>query len=154
MTARRFGGGQRGGAAVEFAFVFPFLFFLMYGVLVYSYLFVLQESINFAAQEAAEAAVKVDETGANADSLRVRFARETAAQVLSWLPADQRARVLGNGNERVAVTFGSAPDPQTDTVIVQLNFEVSGLFPVITLYFVGEVPPMPNRLTARAVARV
>ena len=73
---------QLGGAAVEFAFVFPFLFFLMYGVLVYSYLFVLQESINFAAQEAAEAAVKVDESGANADTLRVRFARETAAQMI------------------------------------------------------------------------
>src|SRR5258708_37699419 len=51
---------QRGAAAVEFAFVFPVLFLLIYGVIVYSYIFVLQESINYAAQQAAEAAVAVE----------------------------------------------------------------------------------------------
>ncbi len=139
---------------MEFAFIFPLLFFLMYGVIVYSYLFVIQESLHYAAQEAAEAAVKVDDRMADADQLRIRYARETAARVLSWLPADQRRRVLGDGNQRIVVEFGTAPDPGTDTIIVQLTFEVDGLFPVLSLAFVGQVPPMPSQLRAQAVARV
>lgn len=139
---------------MEFAFVFPLLFFLMYGVIAYSYLFVVQESLHFAAQEAAEAAVRADGRDPDADLTRIALARETAARVLGWLPASQRARVLGDDNQKVAVSFGTAPDPQTDTVIVQLQFEVRGLFPVLSLWLVGEVPPMPERLVARAEARV
>ncbi|MGH8458645.1 MAG: TadE/TadG family type IV pilus assembly protein, partial [Nevskiales bacterium] len=57
MRARR---SESGAAALEFAILLPLLLLLIYGLFVYSYMFVVQEAITFAAQEAAEAAVKVD----------------------------------------------------------------------------------------------
>ena len=63
-SAQQLGGWnrtrQRGATALEFAFVFPLLFLLMYGILVYAYIFLLTESLTFVAQEAAESAVAVD----------------------------------------------------------------------------------------------
>ena len=81
---------QNGAVAVEFAFVFPLLFLLMYGVIVYAYVFVVQQSLQYAAQEAAEAAVKVNPLAGNADALRASNARMTAARVLRWLPLGQQ----------------------------------------------------------------
>lgn len=149
---------QRGGAAVEFAFVFPILFLLMYGVIVYSYMFVLQESLNFAAQEAAEAAVAVDPdrsiTPDYNNQVEVQV-RSTAQAVLGWLPEAQKQRVLGAEGAKVSVVFGTTEvAPATDTVTVTLTYDLEGLFPVLSLYFVGDVPPMPQTLQAQAVIRI
>lgn len=153
---------QRGAAAMEFALVFPFLFLLIYGTVVYSYLFVLQQALVFAAQESAEAAVKVDpETGSDAQITQA--VQQMAVSVLSWLPQAQRDRVLGDANgSAVSVTLceeGQAfPCPaDTSAVVVRLTFNVASpnyLFPVISLFGVGAVPPMPATLTAMAVARI
>lgn len=153
---------QSGGAAVEFAFVFPFLFLLMYGVVVYAYVFVLQESINFAAQEAAEAAVAVDPRADNPDTLRTQRVRATAVAVLNWLPDSQKQRVIGTSGELVEIEYcaagsgGLCPD-DTDGVIITLNFNMTtpdDLFPVLDMPLVGSVPPLPTQLRARAVVRV
>ncbi len=151
---------QRGAAAVEFALVFPMLFLLVYGVIVYAYVFVLQESIVYAAQEAAEAAVAVDpEVGGFAEQQAV--VRSTAVAVLGWLPQSQRSRVLGDGGEKVAVRLcpeGSQGCPiDSDALVVTLTFDVltpTPLFPVLNLYIVGSVPPLPTALTATAVVRI
>jgi Flp pilus assembly protein TadG len=143
---------QLGAAAVEFAFVFPILFLLIYGVIVYSYIFVLQESINYAAQQAAEAAVSVDPTVASYDALATTRARTMAGRVLQWLPPSQQARVLGETGDKVEVTFSNAGD--SDVVQVRLRFSLPGLFPVLNLPIVGEVPRLPPQLIAQAVARV
>lgn len=160
-TAGKHRHAQSGAAAVEFAFVFPFLFLLMYGVVVYAYTFVLQESINFAVQEAAEAAVAVDPDAVNADALRDQRVRATAVAVLSWLPAAQKQRVLGANGELLQLEYcpqgGSGCPSDTDAIIVTLNFNMTTpdhLFPVIEMPLVGKVPPLPERLTARAVVRV
>ena len=50
---------QHGSAAVEFTFVFPLLFMLVYGVITYSFLFLLTTAVHYAAQVGAEAAVAV-----------------------------------------------------------------------------------------------
>lgn len=146
---------------MEFAFVFPFLFLLMYGVVVYAYTFVLQESINFAAQEAAEAAVAVDPRVSNSDTLRNQRVREMASAVLNWLPASQKQRVLGSSGESVQISYcvnGSSGCPaDTNAIIVTLNFNMTTpdhLFPVLELPLVGSVPPLPAQLTAHAVARI
>lgn len=150
--------GQKGGAAVEFAFVFPVMFLVMYGVVVYAYMFVLQESLNFAAQEAAESAVAVDPRRSvtpDYESVVDQRIRATAQGVLGWLPEAQKERVLGAEGSKVGVTFGTTADaPPTDTVTVTLNYELAGLFPVLDLYFVGEIPPMPSVLRAQAVIRL
>ena len=153
---------QSGAAAVEFALVFPILFLLIYGVIVYSYLFVIQESITYTAQEAAEATVAVDpETGTDAD--RSTRARDTARAILAWMPQNQRERVLGDasgsavGVQHFAAGTNAACPSDSDCVIVTLTFNVAtpnNLFPVITLPGIGALPPMPTALIARAVVRV
>lgn len=153
---------QGGAAAVEFAFVFPILFLLIYGVIVYSYVFVLQESINFASQEAAEAAVAVDPDEPDADALRDAAVRATARATLGWLSDAHRERVLGSGEQKVGVEFcqagaGTFCPGDSDAVRVTLVFDIAEsepIFPVLNLYIVGRVPPLPETLTAQAVARL
>lgn len=150
---------------VEFAFVFPLLFLLVYGIVVYAYVYVLQQSLTYAAQQAADAVVAVDPSQPDADDLRVRRARETAAASLSWLPASQRRRVLGDEGEAVRVAtcpagFEDCPT-DSDAMRVTLNFILSegecqrnSLFPVVNLYLVGCIPPLPRQLSATAVVRI
>lgn len=149
---------------VEFAFVFPLLFMLIYGVVVYSYIFVLQESINFAAQEAAASTVAVDPTVDGADAQMILRARNTAVSVLRWLPSSQASRVLGSNGDKVQVTFctagGAGCPPDSSGVTVKLVFDVvqpAALFPVVSLGgFMGitAVPPLPTQLTAQATVRI
>lgn len=157
-------GGQRrqsGAAAVEFAFVFPILFLLMYGTVIYSYVFVVQQSLHYAAQEAAEAAVKVDPAVPAADALRQSNARAAAVQALAWMPVSQRDRVVGAAGELVGVTICAAASancpPDSDAITVTLNFQLmqpTPLFPVLSFYIVGNVPPLPEVLRASATARI
>jgi hypothetical protein len=51
---------QGGTTAIEFALVFPVLFFLLYSTVIYSLVNYVKQSLNFAAQEAARAVVAVD----------------------------------------------------------------------------------------------
>lgn len=148
--------GEAGAAALEFAVVLPLLLLLIYGLVVYSYMFVLQEAINFAAQEAAEAAVRVDPAQDPADyeaivNVEVRAA---AARVLDFLPASQRERVLGSDGSQVQVTVGPSPTGIGGVVSVGLVFNFQGLFPSLSLPGLGSVPPMPSTLEARGVVGV
>lgn len=152
---------QSGAALVEFAFVFPILFLLVYGVIVYAYIYVLKQSIVYAAQEAAEAAVAVDPSIDDAFAQQQTVVRATAVAALSWLPESQQARVVGSGGERVEVTLcpmGTQDCPtDSDALRVTLRFDIanpSSLFPVLNLYIVGSVPPLPDTLTASAVVRI
>ncbi len=82
-------------AAIEFALVFPLLLAVVYGGLVYSYVYFLQQSINFAAQQAVQAAVSVVPTNDAAADLKARtaLANTVEATTLSWLPGTQFALV-------------------------------------------------------------
>lgn len=145
---------QRGASAVEFAFVFPILFLLVYGVIVYSYIYVLQQSITYSAQLSAEAAVAVNPAPeADLNSRIAQRVRAVAVQSLNWLPTDQRARVTGANGEKVQVVFETIDGDQS-VVKVTLEFDVPGLFPALVLPLVGNIPPLPSRLRAQAVARI
>lgn len=158
---------QAGAAVVEFAFVFPMLFLLVYGVIVYAYVYVIQQSITYAAQEAAEAAVAVSPTQEDPFAQQQIVVRATAVSALSWLPEGQRQRVLGAGGEKVDVDLcpkGTSGCPiDSDALRVTLRFAVrpdgsscskDALFPMLNLYIVGCVPPLPANLTATAVVRI
>lgn len=154
-------GRQQGAVAVEFAFVFPLLFLLMYGIVVYSYVFVLNSALHFAVQEAAEAAVRVDPSANDADGLRAIRARQTAASVLHWMPAAQRERAVGAQGSEVQVQFcpdsaDAACPPGGGGIIVTVVMPLvdPDLFPQIDLPLVGLIPPLPNTLRAQAVARL
>jgi len=145
---------QRGASAVEFAFVFPILFLLVYGVIVYSYVYVVQQSLTYSAQQSAEAAVAVNPLpSADLNARVTQRVRAVAVQSLNWLPADQRLRVIGATGEKVQVAFETI-DTDESVVKVTLEFEVPGLFPVLELPLVGAVPPLPSRLRAQAIARI
>lgn len=149
---------------VEFAFVFPLLFLLIYGVVVYSYIFVLQESINFAVQEAAASTVAVDPKVDGFEAQMILRARNTAVSSLRWLPASQASRVLGSNGDKVQVTPCSAGSagcpPDSDGVTVKLVFDIAQptpLFPVVSFGgFMGitAVPPLPAQLNAQATVRI
>lgn len=156
-SAQQLGGWnrtrQRGATALEFAFVFPLLFLLMYGILVYAYIFLLTESLTFVAQEAAESAVAVDPVNnENYESQVQQRAQQTASTLLEWLPGDQRELVVGSNGELVDVAL--VPQGGQRFVRVRLEFVISDLFPSITLPLVGQAPPMPEVLRAEASALV
>lgn len=158
---------QLGAAVVEFAFVFPILFLLVYGVIVYAYVYVIQQSITYAAQESAEAAVAVSPTVDNYFVQQQAVVRATAVSALSWLPQKQKERVLGAAGEKVSVELclkGTSNCPiDSDALRVTLRFTVrpdssncskDALFPMLNLYMVGCVPPLPETLVATAVVRI
>ncbi|HEY1076543.1 MAG TPA: TadE/TadG family type IV pilus assembly protein [Fontimonas sp.] len=158
---------QRGAALVEFAFVFPILFLLVYGVVVYAYVYVIQQAITFAAQEGAAAAVSVDPATPNPLAVQQEVVRSTVTSTLSWLPASQRARVLGTSGERVQVllcpqgTGGCPIDSNALRVTLVFNVRPGGsecssgaLFPMLNLFLVGCIPPLPENLSATAVVRI
>ncbi len=161
----RAGGGhnvarhQSGATAVEFALVFPMLFILFYSVVVYSYLFVLQESISFAAQESAAAAHRVNPVGnPDFDTSVAQQVRARAAEVLDWLPSAQKSRVLGEaacaGGESSSSGVEVCVDGATNVVQVKLRFDVDGLFPVLSMPLIGQLPPMPPQLVGSGSALV
>lgn len=91
---------HNGAAAIEFALVFPVLFFMTYGLVFYGYMFVVQTAMNYAAQQGAEAAVSVDPTLAlSQQSLYGQTVCEQASQaiaeVLSFLPQNQFSDIVG-----------------------------------------------------------
>lgn len=145
---------QRGASAVEFAFVFPILFLLVYGVIVYSYVYVIQQSITYGAQQSAEAAVAVNPIPGETLNARVeQRVRAVAVQSLNWLPSNQRVRVVGANGEKVQVAFETI-DSDQNVVRVTLIFDLSGLFPAVELPLVGNIPPLPGSLRAQAIARI
>lgn len=142
---------QRGAAMVEFAFVFPLFFFLMYATIVYGYVFLLSQSVNFAAQQAAEAAVAVAPDADDVDALRQERVGEAVSDTFTWLPVAQRPRL-------VVCDGGACPvDAADNTINVEVVFTLSTpgwLFPVIDMPGIGPIPPMPTRLRSTAAAQL
>jgi len=144
---------QSGAAAIEFALVFPLLIALVYGGLVYSYVYLLQQGINFAAQQGAQAALSVVPTSsaANDAGQRLTKANLVALATLAWLPASQQSRVSTGVGGSCAVPAG------TTGFTYQVSFDLGGgggLFPSLAAlpFGLGTIPPLPASLAACAVA--
>lgn len=145
---------QSGAAAIEFAFIFPVLLAVIYGGMVYSYVFFLQQAINFAAQQGAQAAVAVAETGTSTDQTnRANQANAVAMNALNWLPGGQVGLVTTTPGTTCPGMAGVA-----NTFSYTVNFNLSGtggpLFPsLVNLPMgLGTIPPLPAVLTSCSVA--
>ncbi|WGY69983.1 pilus assembly protein [Burkholderia cepacia] len=77
---------QRGLAAIEFAFVFPFFFLIFYAIVTFGMVFIIQQSLTFAASEGARAALNY--ASAPCDRLQVN-ARNAVTQALAGAPWSQ-----------------------------------------------------------------
>ncbi|WP_322053759.1 TadE/TadG family type IV pilus assembly protein [Paraburkholderia bannensis] len=78
---------QRGVAAIEFALAFPLFFVVLYGIVMYSMIFLVQHSLTSAAAEGARAALvyqNAANTGAALTS-RANAACTRALAVVNWL---------------------------------------------------------------------
>lgn len=149
-----------GGAAVEFALVFPAFFVLLYGLVNYGLLFALQQSMIVAAEDAARAAVACDpaqDPDDHEDCVVVR-ARQAAVTALAWLPAARRDLILGADGANVQVEIEPDPgEPPTVTVFLEYpNYSSNPLLPpLLSLPLIdGQIPPLPDRLAATSVVRL
>ncbi|MGR7947817.1 TadE family protein [Alcaligenes sp. RM2] len=83
---------QYGAYALEFALIFPLLFLFMYGLLTFGLIMTAQQSLNFAAESGARAALLEPGAGPGGPMLspdrlqaRVNRAKEVAADQVQWL---------------------------------------------------------------------
>ncbi|WP_322057704.1 TadE/TadG family type IV pilus assembly protein [Paraburkholderia sp. J63] len=78
---------QRGVAAIEFALAFPLFFVILYGIVMYSMIFLVQQSLTSAAAEGARAALVYQNATDPASALtsRAQAACTRALAVVSWL---------------------------------------------------------------------
>ena len=158
---------QSGASAVEFALLLPLLITLTYSMFVYSYVFVIFESINHAAQQGAEAAVAVDPSpDAGYEARLTSYARTMAAASLSWLPDRLKAGSIGPNGSLIEVVpcpeggggGGNCPDADVggQAVAVTITFQLlsPAVLPVLTLPGIGTVPPLPASMKGVGVALV
>jgi Flp pilus assembly protein TadG len=148
--------GECGSASIEFALVFPLFFFLIYGGAHYGLIFALSISMNAAASDAARAALAADPEDANFATLVQTRARAAVVSRLDWLPAAQRAAVLGASGEKVDVEI-EADATLGNVVRVAIHYPdyaTSPLLPRITFPVLGAIPPLPAQLGAQATAQL
>ncbi|PIF39209.1 LOW QUALITY PROTEIN: TadE-like protein [Delftia sp. 60] len=77
---------QRGVYALEWAIIFPVFFALLYACISYGLAFLVRESMQAAAEDAARATLRYQ----TSRSARLDAARSLVQQRLDWLPADLR----------------------------------------------------------------
>lgn len=135
---------QHGASAVEFVLLFPIMFAIAYGSVVYAYIYILQQAINFAAQQGAQAAVGVVPVTSptTTQQNRLTLATSVAQSTLNWVPTGRLSYAAGAGG-------CTAP---SGTFTFQVNFTPGGLFPMVTLPLMGSFPPVPAAMYACAVA--
>lgn len=139
---------QRGATVIEFAFVFPILFSIVYAGVTYGYIYFLQQRINFAVEQAIRAAVSVSSTvaggytsGLQATATQAINNSITANGVLPLPPA-------------LGISFPAPPNPNSFSVTVTYSLVAPPVFPRITLPLVGQVPAFPDQLVATAIGLI
>lgn len=161
MGRRHAGGGappalrhQAGGAGLEFALLFPLFFTLLYAIVGYGLVYTLELSLTEASKEGARAAIKVDPT-TEPDFYGQKVAEEAraaVAQTLAWLPAAQRADILGAAPaySNVGISLSGS------TITVTLTYHYAGhpLIPPLSFPLIGDVPAVPDDLVVNARAEL
>jgi len=141
MTRQRQTGGyrrQRGATAVEFAIIFPLFFVICYSIICFGMIFVIQQSLTFAASEGARAGLNY----APDLSTRTSKAQAAAQNVVGWLNISAPNVVV------------QAPPCKYDATLYCLSVTVS-YSPQVwvkTMPFLGTILTQP--LTSTAVVQI
>lgn len=154
---RRLGHEEQGATAIEFALVFPLFLAIFIGMVTFAMVFVLQQSMTFAVEEGARAAIAVDPAAYSPGGILdvpsfqaavTTLARQRITNALQWLPG-----TLEN-NAVPTVALQAIPSGGTTVVVtVRYPYRAHPIIPIIPLPFVGALV-VPEQLTAQAVVRV
>lgn len=158
---------QSGASAVEFALLLPLLLALSYSTIVYGYVFMVYESLNYAAHQAAESAIAVDPASPDYGAQVAQRSRQTAAAALNWMPPGHKTTAVGTAGDKVQVdgcnltsggdvlACGIALD-QAQAISVTIDFPllIPPVFPLLTLPYMGTVPPLPASIRGNGIVMV
>lgn len=159
---------QRGAAAVEFALVFPILFMLVYGGIAYAIILIFQQALNFAAQEAAQAAVAVNpQQLSSGTTTAYNAAIQSKANsvvtgtggLLAWMPSSLLSQVTVTASVVAATGTGAATPYSVQVQLTMTGISTGcgaggGLLPSVCLPLLGAAPPLPTSLSATAVVGI
>lgn len=150
MSRRR----QAGSAAIEFGFVFPLLFTIVYSTIAYGYVYFLQQRINFAAEEAVRAAIAVDPGRVSQSAYMAAVTTAVNAAVQQNFTTDAGATTLPAA--LTVLPLQIIASNTGNTVQITLNYSLISpvLFPTVTLPLIGAIPPLPDLLAATAAGKL
>lgn len=146
---------QRGIYALEWAIIFPLFFVLLYAIISYGLAFLVRESMQFAAEDGARAALRYQSDR----TLRMEKAKEVVIDKLGWLPQALRLQdsqidvtVCRVGNPVECAPALSCGAPASERCMVQLNFSIPyGSSPLVPgLSMLGVDVLNPGELSASA----
>jgi Flp pilus assembly protein TadG len=146
--------GQRGAAALEFAFLAPFVLYLVLGVVTYGWILSFRQTLSQAAAEGARAAAVAPGgfTLAQQTSTAVNALNDSLGSY--GLACDTVGNLLKGGATVGVCTVSVDPcanDASSKCVTVSLDYDY-GLHPMIPLPGMNVVTP--NHITYQAVALV
>lgn len=134
---------QAGSVAIEFAFAFPVFFALLYGILMYGFIFLTQMGLQHAAEDGAREALRY----APAPELSTRIANAKAAALaqINWLPDSDELQIdVGICKVASAICAGEFKDPDCTLA----NAYTTRCQVVVTITYSYEeaplVPPLPG----------
>ena len=146
---------QRGVAAVEFAFVFPLFFLIFYAIVTFGMVFIIQQSLTFAATEGARAALNY--TSTPCDRLQVN-ARNAVARALDGAPWSQNVSFAAQVSTSVpaptttpgVTCSGTFTSTSTSTFNVMVTTSYSyAANPLIPWIFIFSAPQLQSSATVQ-----
>lgn len=129
---------QRGVAAIEFALAFPLFFAVLYGIVMYSMIFLVQHSLTSAAAEGARAALVYQNATSTSLALtgRAEAACTRALAVVSWLAqAPECVKVISTA------PAGCSSNAAMDCVQITLTYPWSSKPLIPPLPLMGLISP-------------
>jgi Flp pilus assembly protein TadG len=129
-ASRRYGrlsAAQRGVAAIEFAFVFPLFFVVLYAIIAYCLILCANMSMTSATQEGARAALASagTTTPATEYAARATNACNRASALMAWLPlaansASCTQAPCGPSNAMMCITVAMSYDYKNNPIVPNL----------------------------------
>jgi len=148
-VAGRDKGSMSGSVAIEFLFLFPVVMAMLYASAVYGIVFFSQYKLQDAVDRAVSAALYVDRSAFDANTLKGKV-EERALSVLT--------EVLRNQSGSLSAAIENASCSITSTGLglleckVSYNYKEKPIVPVMSFGMLGTFPPVPDTLNAEARA--
>ncbi|MDO9422605.1 MAG: pilus assembly protein [Methylobacter sp.] len=145
---------QSGAAAIEAALLFVIFFTLFYAIVSYSLPLLMMQAFQHAASSGARAAVAVDPATPDYEGAVEIRVRSVVGDLLNWLPPAAHDAVLGEGNANVQVDFDQPTAGMLTVTVKFTDYTGNPLIPILRFPIVGDVPKLPQDLTAHAAIQL